>query len=319
MRGKKKVLILKTGYSEILDKRSNSRTVSLGDVLRSTPLLHAFSGDHVTWVTDPRALPLLEGSPLIDRILPYDFTTVIQLESEEYDTVVNLEKIPGICALADRIKARRSRFGFVFDSQTGEAEAYERAEGALAFGTDHSLKKTNERPFQELLFEVIGRDWKGEEYVLGYTPSTEERKDIALNTSVGKKWPVKAWPMENWDALEKMLQKHGHSVTRQDKQGKEILTDLNSYMGWLNSSRVIVSGDTLGMHLGIAMKKKVLGLFGPTPHREVYFYGRGKAVLCPETRDCMPCFERDCRYDVSCMQSITPERVHEAIKKIVEE
>ena len=37
-----KVLIIKTGYSEFLDNGDESRKVSLGDVLRTTPLLHVY-------------------------------------------------------------------------------------------------------------------------------------------------------------------------------------------------------------------------------------------------------------------------------------
>ena len=99
---KRKILIFKTGYSEVLDKKSNSRRTSFGDILRTTVLLHKFKNDHVTWVTDKSAFPLLVDNPYINRLLPYDFTTALQLENEEFDTIINLEKIPGICALSDK-------------------------------------------------------------------------------------------------------------------------------------------------------------------------------------------------------------------------
>lgn len=309
-----KILIIKTGYSEILDKKNNSRKVSLGDVLRTTPILHLYKDKHITWVSDIDAFPLLEKNQYIKHLLPYDFTTAFQLQSEEFDTVINLEKIPGICALADRVRARRSRYGFTFNSQTGEAEAYDRACDILAVSADPSLKKNNQKTFQELLFEMVGSKWNGEEYILGYTPKKQEAYDIALNTQVGQKWPTKAWPLENWNRLEEMLTASGMKVTRQDKQESNVLKDLNCYMDWLNSAETVVTNDSLGLHLGIALKKRVLGLFGPTPSSEVYFYNRGKAILPPNALECMPCFLPACYKDACCINSITPEKILNEIR-----
>ncbi len=309
-----KTLILKIGYSEILDQKNNSRKVSLGDILRTTPILHLYKDHSVTWVTDEQAMPLLEGNPLISRLLPYDFTTAFQLESEEFDTVINLEKIPGICALADKIKSRRNRYGFTFNTQTGEAEAYEKAYDVLAVSADPVLKKENERTFQDLLFEMVGAKWKNEGYVLGYKPQKTIQYDVALNTQIGQKWPTKAWPTKNWDELEQLLTAEGLEVTRQDQQDKGVLTDLKKYMDWINSSNVVVSNDSLGLHLGIAMGKNTLGLFGPTPHKEVHFYGKGEA-LYPTPRTCMPCFKGYCETNDNCMSDIMPNYVKNRLLK----
>jgi|TARA_B100000959_G_scaffold109373_1_gene115368 heptosyltransferase-2 len=90
-----KILIVKLGYSKTLDPEI-SRTSSLGDVLRTTVLLHKFKDDHVSWLVDEHASPLLEENPLIQRILIYDLNSVLQLHHKRFDTVINLEKVPGI-------------------------------------------------------------------------------------------------------------------------------------------------------------------------------------------------------------------------------
>lgn len=311
---KEKVLIIKAGYAEFLESQSNSRRVSLGDILRVTPLLHAYEEDQVTWVSDDYAFPLLRENPLIDRLLPYDFTTAEQIRHEEFDTVINLEKVPGICALSDGIKAWK-RYGFRFNSREGSAEAYERAAEVLAISSDPKNKKRNKKTCQELLFEMIGKEWDGEGYVLGYSPEVEEEFEIALNTLVGKKWPIKAWPDKKWDELEERLKKEGFRVTRQDKQGPEILNDLYGYMDWLASCKEIVTTDSLGAHLGLALNKKVICLFGPTPYQEYFFYGRGEAVLPNPIPECMPCFERECSRGRSCMEDISVERVQKKAKE----
>ncbi|MBS3166915.1 glycosyltransferase family 9 protein [Candidatus Woesearchaeota archaeon] len=315
---KQKILILKTGYSEFLDQETNTRKVSLGDILRTTVLLHPFKDQTVYWVTDEVGIPLLKGNPYITKILPYDFTTVLQLEAEIFDTVINLEKIPGICALVDKIDAWQ-KHGFRFDKSTGKSEAYERAAEVLAVCSDQTLKKENSKYAQELMYEVIGKKWNNEKYILGYNPKSEVINDVGLNILVGEKWPNKQWNLNKWNELEDMLTKEGYKVTRQDKQNKEVLNNLYSYMDWINSSKALVSNDSLGLHLAIALNKPAIGLFGPTPSSEICFYGKGKAITARDY-DCIPCFKSKCTYTphiTSCMDFISPEQVFEETKKLL--
>jgi len=315
MNKKHKILIIKTGYSEFLEEENNSNRVSLGDVFRTTLLLHLYKNDHVTWVTDKKAFPLLEGNFYINRLLEYDFTTAEQLKEEKFDTLINLEKVPGICALADRISAWR-RYGFRFDSEKGKAEAYDRAFEALAVSANPKLKKENNKSFQELLFDMVGAKWKGEGYILSYQPKTKGIYDVCLNTQIGEKWPTKAWTTEYWDELEERLIKDNLKVTRQDKQNKEILTNIHKYIDWINSCKLIVSNDSLGLYLGPILKKKVLGLFGSTYDKSVYFYEYGKVILPEPIPDCLPCFKSSCERGKNCMKDISQERVYKEIKNM---
>ena len=66
-----KVLIIKTGYSETLDQNISFKS-SLGDVLRTTVILHLLKENHITWLVDKHAFKLLYGNPYIDKILIYD-------------------------------------------------------------------------------------------------------------------------------------------------------------------------------------------------------------------------------------------------------
>jgi len=310
-----KILIFKLGYTEILDKEQNGRIVSLGDVLRTTPILHKYKENHVTWVTSEEAKPLLINNPHINRLMTLDLINSLQLESEEFDKIINLEKVPGICALSDKIRARKVRYGFTFDTQTGEAEALDKAYEVLAVSFKPEYKKKNQRTFQELLFEMLGEKFKGEECILEYKSKVKEEYDVGLNTQVGKKWPSKAWANKNWDKLESLLLEEGLNVTRQDKQSKNVLKDLYSYMDWISSSKIIVTNDSLGLHLGLAMKKHVLGLFGPTSYKEICFYERGKAIMPSNTQECFPCFEPVCEKGIdSCINLITPEKVFQEVK-----
>jgi len=311
---KQDVLIIKTGYSEILDARDSSKS-SLGDVLRTTPLLHLYKNDNVTWVTDEDAMPLLEGNPYITKLLPLNVIAIMDLLDSEFDTLINLEKNVSVCKLAKMIDAWK-KYGFRYDRKTDGPEAYDGTLGVFAVSSNIEAKRGNKKTFQQLLFEMVGREWEGEEYILGYKPKTTEEYDIGLNMTVGSKWPTKCWPFENGKQLEEMLIKGGFSVSRQDKQGSNVLSNLQGYIDWINSCKMIVGSDSLGLHLGLALKKKVLGIFGPTSNNEIEFYGRGEGILPKPYPLCAPCFKPKCdkKYNLSCIELISAEEVYKKIK-----
>ncbi len=297
-----KVLIIKLGYSETLDPGIGKYT-SFGDVLRSTVILHCFKDCHVTWLTDESAHTLLEGNPYIHRILFYDLTTTLQLQAENFDVVVNLEKIPGLCALADSLKAWK-RYGFRFDEQNGRAESYENSHEPLRTYTNLEAKRNSKRLWQDVLFEMLGKKWEGENYILGYKPKTINlTSQIALNHLVGKKWKHKSWPWKKWLELERQLSRKGYTVSRQQD------LDLSSYIDWINSSEIIVTNDSLGLHIAIALGKKIVALFGPTSAYETYLYNLGVKIVPESDCEIMPCFQHKCMQDIPCISLIPVEEV----------
>ena len=297
-----KVLIIKLGYSETLDPGICKYT-SLGDVLRSTVVLHCFKDYHVTWLTDESAYTLLENNPYIHRILFYDLTTTLQLQAEQFDVIVNLEKTPGICALADGIKAW-NRYGFRFDEQNGKAGSYNHSHDPLRTYTNLETKRQSKRAWQDVLYEMLGRKWKGEEYILGYKPKTINlNSQIALNHQTGKKWKDKSWPREKWLELERQLSHKGYIISKQQD------LNLDSYVDWINSSELIVTNDSLGLHLAIALGKKIIALFGPTSAYETYLYDLGVKIVPESDCESIPCFQHRCTQDIPCMQLISVEEV----------
>jgi heptosyltransferase II len=309
MKKKNKVLIIKTGYSETLDKQISQKS-SLGDVLRTTVILHLFKEDHVTWLVDEHAFPLLYNNPQIDRILLYNLNSVLQLQSERFDTVINFEKVPGLCAFSDSISAWR-RFGFRFDEIQGIAQSYDNAEEVLSISKNFEKKKNHTKIWQEALFEMLGKNWNNEKYILGYEPKSKVEYKIGLNWAVGSSYPTKEWPKDLWEQLGSKLD-GTFKYTWQ-----EGLNDIYQYIDWINSCELLVTSDSLGQHIALALNKKLLVLFGPTHPLEVYLYGLGKAITPKKAFDCMPCMEPVCGNDIFCMDTITPEQVLKEIQEIL--
>lgn len=306
---KRSVLIIKLGYSETFVSHVGS-TCSLGDVLRTTSLLHLFKEDDVTWLTDSAAVPLLNGNPYINRILEYTTDSARQLKMERFDTVVNLEKVSDVCELAGSVDAGK-RCGFHFDPVTGEPTAGDQAYDELIVATHHAAKQANLRSWSDLLFSMLGEEWKGEGYILGYEPNTEVSYDIGFNTNVGSLFPVKAWPDGYWTELEKLV---GDKYTISYQQ---CLHDLNGYMDWINSCRVLVTNDSLGLHLALALGKKVVAMFGPTPAAELAPNDNLKLIVSPADHDCIPCCRNECVIGDPCMQHITPDMVFASLENVI--
>lgn len=291
-----KILIIKLGRSETFHPRVDD-TPSLGDVFVTTMVLHPFKDHHVTWLTDGACVPLLEGNSHIDRLLPYNLTSILQLQSEAFDMVVNLEKVPGVCALADSIKSP-VKHGYCFDWRSGKVYSRDKV---LEPYLDLEMKKSSVGRFwPEVLFEVVNRKWDGEKCILGHSPERAIGFDVGLNYKVGAKWPNKAWPEVNFIVLERMLKDLGYGVSWQKGD------NIREYVDWIGKCRMLVTNDSLGLHLAIAMDRKVVLIVGPTDLDGRYVEG---SIVRPEGYACAPCWESECKEEVPCVESIEVERV----------
>lgn len=302
----KSVLIIKHGFSETCDK-AISKVVSYGDVFRCTCLLEVYKGWHVTWITAHKAHDLLAGNHLIDELILADDPSEVpqDLILDHYTAVINLEKQPDWCSFAGRQSAQ-THYGFKNWLADDEDSYYPASAKALSTALDQS----HYRPLQETLFQTVGLEWTGQRYVLGHQPRIPEIYDIGLNYHIGPKWPTKAWPQENWQNLHDRLE---------DKYAicwQQSLDSVRNYIDWLASCRMIITTDSLGLHLALALNKKIVALFGPTSDEQVYMYGCGVKLTPACDRDCMPCFDPTCRFEDCCMTHISVDRAVEAVEHL---
>lgn len=303
------------GYSETLDSEIG-KVVSLGDVLRATVILRAlkekYPNSHISWVVSEKAEPLLYQNSIINRVLVWDQFLPFQLMREKYDILINLEKIPGVCAVADMIDAW-TKYGFRFDSINGTYDAYEKGMRLM----DYIETKKSDKlkcAWQQVMVELLGGvKWNGQKYIIGYKPKSNLTFDVGLNHQVGPKWPTKGMLIEDWRRLEQKLVSAGHSVSWQKGKG-----DLFEYMDWIHSCKLIVSSDSLGLHIAFAFDRKVVGLFGPTDPSEIYLYDGSMVVRsdcgCKE----MPCWSPHCLTGANCMNNLDLDEIVRNVGVILE-
>jgi heptosyltransferase II len=90
-------------------------------------------------------------------------------------------------------------------------------------------------------------------------------------------------------------------------------TGLRRGMVYVDLCDVVVTGDSLGMHMAIALKKQTVAWFGPTCAHEIDFYGRGEAVVTKA--QCSPCWKRSCDKTSMCYDQVSWLEMASAVQR----
>lgn len=326
------------------------KLAAMGDVLRTTPLLPAIKRQHpvshVTWVTRPESLELLSGLAEIDRLLALDVDALARLPAERFDIVICLDKEAAATGLAAQIAAPDKR-GFVLGPHGNPLPANAAAEYAYRLGLDDELKfRKNERSYQQIAFEAAGLQWHGDDYRFEISAASRARAQrrwseaglqegqtpIGFNVGSGDVYAYKAWRVEGWAELAGLVRERlGVPIALlggpRDRERVEAvaaragggvidpgaMASLLDFAALLERCAVVVTGDTLALHLALALKRRVVALFGSTSATEVELYGRGEKVV-PEV-DCHPCYKRSCDLPYTCADSVSAEAVYAALAR----
>ena len=79
---------------------------------------------------------------------------------------------------------------------------------------------------------------------------------------------------------------------------------------YVDACDVVVTGDTSGLHMGVALGKWVVAYFCVTCASEIDLYDRG--VLVTSGLDCSPCWRPDCP-DPKCIREIDLDALVEGV------
>jgi ADP-heptose:LPS heptosyltransferase len=331
------------------------KLAALGDVLRTTPLLQAYKeadpACHITWLTLPGAVPMLRGIPEIDRLLEYDSEAVLRLQVEEFDQLHCFDKEPKATALAMKVSAR-SKAGFGMTPYGNVMPLNRASEYMFHLGINDPLKfQINRKTYPELVFECAGLGWTGpREYLFpDLTVETEKagvrlaklgvRPDalkIGLNTGAGHVFATKKWTESGYAELaDRVIETCGAQVlllggpaeaernTRIAAAARNPLIqtgtdhEIRDFAGVVANCDLVVTGDTLAMHVAIGLHVPVVVILGSTCHQEIELYGRGAKIV--SDFDCSPCYLSVCSKDFSCMQAIGAAQVFDVVERVLKE
>lgn len=319
---------------------------ALGAVLRSTALLPAirrkFPNAHLTWVTAKPADQLLKNNNLIDRVLTTDNADLLALSVLEFDIALCVDKSLEAAGVLKRTYADFV-YGFAVVPSTGAiVPATPAAEELWEIGlNDYKKFKENQKTETQLVTEALELPYSRDHYSVQFTDA--EKSEIAirktsysqgnkivvgLNTGCAGVIPYKKLTVEmHRKLIERLLDYENVAVVLLG--GKED-TERNQRIGYgfnviqsatesglrdglmsVAACDIVVTGDSLGMHMAIALNKWTVAWFGPTCAQEIDLYDRGVKVLTQAS--CGPCWKRSCNKTQMCYDLVSLEQLEEAV------
>ena len=197
-----------------------------------------------------------------------------------YTLVINLEDDIEVAEFASRVKCER-RFGAILNS-SNEVSYTEDSAGWFdlslisRFGRRRAdqLKLENRRSFQDLLFSGLGLSFQGEKYLVPKPARTTLAGDVAIAAESGPVWPMKQWAY--YAELRSSLEAAGLVVNYLPHR-----TELLQHLGDIANHSVLVSGDSLPMHLALALGKRTWTIFNCTSPWEIHDYGLLTKIVSP--------------------------------------
>jgi heptosyltransferase-1 len=317
------------------------RLTALGDVLHTLPAVASLRARHknarIDWVVERKWAPVLEGSPAISEVIPFDrgsafgaLTCVRRLRQKNYTCAIDFQGLYKSSVLA-MLSAAPRRVGF--------DRGWAREAGAALLYTERVAPMG--RHVVELnysLAEKAGASRPAKpEYPLrvpaGGVASVRARlADRGIGDYIvvgsGGSWRAKCWPAERYGSFCREFEKrHGLRAVLIHGPGEESLaeevfhaarpaepvvmaTTIEELMGLLAHARCVVAADSGPLHLAAALGTRVVGLYGPTdPARNGPFVPG--AVIVSEARPEEISYKRRASYSPAKLR-ITVEQVLDA-------
>ena len=321
---------------------------SLGDVVHSLPFLNAirksFPKAEIHWVIAKGLEGLLEGHPMIDKliIINKDLWKNLSragntlkeirnlyrhLRHEKYDIVADLQGLLR-SGLITRATDAPLRLGFQ-EAREGSRLFYtKRVKGGREIhAVERYMKMAGELGCadHEMVFPLPVHDKAG-----NAAEKLAEAGPYAVLVP-GARWKTKIWPAESFGKVASMLPLMSvivgaaadraiadRVVSHSGKKARSLAgeTSLGELIEIMRHAEVVMTNDSGPMHIAAALNIPVIAIFGPTSPKRTGPYGAGHIVL-QSRADCVPCFRRECKDNMQCMNEVTPDAVYQAVMEVL--
>ena len=288
---------------------------ALGDVVRTSYILPGLHerfgpGTSITWVTAPGALPILRFNPYVAELLSIDQCTTPKglraLGGEPFEWVLSLDDEIESCGLATQVTAKRISGAIVTSGKIGYTDDtcpwFDM--GLISrFGKTKAdqLKLENQLSHDAIFAGMLGiaiaqpnfynnpRSEATARAILQSLP----RKIVGLNLSAGQRWPSKALRISEAIPLIESLKSMGatclllggkddapylKSIAEKTPVAAITGLSLDEFAGLVRGLDLLITSDTLALHLAIAQRVPNLSYYAPTSAVEINTFGSGAKV-----------------------------------------
>jgi len=310
----------------------------MGDVIRTTPLVQKLKAEYpgckITWLTlTPDILPKSE----VHEILGFELKNILYIQNTEWDVAINLDKDKEAGAILQTVTAK-TKYGFIL--KDGVIQPYnELAEHKFHTGLFDDVSQANTKSYPEEIFEICGYTYNNEKYLLdshedkGYVWEIDKsKKTIGLNTGCGDRWVTRLWSTAKWVELIKSLQsknynviilggkqEHERNLELEEKTGATYFGyfPLQQFINLVYQCDLVVTQVTMAMHITMGLGKKMVlmnNIFNPYEFNVKDDMG----TIVQPSKECKCFYLGTCVDGVSCMETLEPTKVFEAVNNIVE-
>ena len=339
-------------YHQIKERILIVKLAAVGDVLRTTSILPAlkrkYEDAQVTWVTKESAAPLLYNNPYVDRVLCIEGNYLEFLRNEEFDLGICLDSdtlSATIATLADC----RTRLGFIAKQNGAVTPVNEATREWWLMGVNDDLKKKNRKTYQQIMYEICdlplpthrpqlvlneNAQMFGKNFAQRNRIKRTSTK-IGINTGGGSRWQYKKWTFDGYVAFIRLLKQRYPEVELLLLGGPEEV-DLNKrihatvgdqvidagcdhslveFSSLVNTVDILLTSDSLAMHIGVALNKATIVLVGPTSPWELDVFGNGEIVH--SDIECLVCYLARCDKVITCMNTLSPDYVLSKVRQFL--
>ncbi|KHO46269.1 MAG: heptosyltransferase II [archaeon GW2011_AR3] len=324
---------------------------AMGDVLRTTsillPLREKYPGCHITWITTPKCVDILKNNPYVDRILMIGYETSMSMMIEEFDVAINVEKAHEACALFTMVKAKK-KFGFELGKDGSIVPLSNGAKYFLDIGISDKHKRASRKTQQEIVFDIAGLEYTGQKSILMLEDSAKsfageffknnglKKGDFIVGFNTGcsnrlfldRKWSIDGFVelakllYSLYDAKILLLGGPNEIERNQEIINKSSVPIINTgnnntipqFAAIISKCSLLVTGDTLAVHMAAALDVAAVCMFGPTMPHEIELYGKGARILTDMS--CAGCFKIKCEFHKTCMDRLQASTVFDAVEKV---
>jgi len=340
-----------TEYNQIKHKILIIKLDAVGDVLRTTsilkPLKQKYPDSYIEWCTRQNATALFNNNSLVDEVITVEEDAFFRLQAEEFDIIINLDTSKLSSAIASNSRGKK-KIGFVLNKKGYVEATSTEAQQWLEMSAFDDVKKANTKSHQQIMYEILGFDLPAAKPIIQISESEKlkiskedffrnidpSKKIIGLNVGTGTKWPSKGWPLKRWKELIENFNPNKYNLLLLGgPEEVEIFSQLNKEYNFLFDTGcdnsllefaaivdlcdLVITADTLALHIATALEKRIVALFGPTSINEIELYERGVKLISPEGCKCF--YRKYCSEEVSCMERIDPARVIEGLTSLLEQ
>jgi len=324
----------------------------IGDVLFSTPFIkavrEAYPDGYIACLLHPRCREMLEGNPRLDEIIIYDeegthkslfgkLKLITGLRKKKFDIAFILHK-SFTKALIAAFSGVRERIGYPTKNRSMllTKAVEEPAEGMHKVEYFLNIARAAGVEVRDISYEFFIKDSHrgAAKEILAKNGVTEQ--DLIAAICPGGNWDPKRWPAENFAALsDSLINKFGVKAVitgaGADKKISEAIlkltknrpvdlsgkTTLKELAAIFERAKLVVANDTGSMHLAVAMKAKVIALFGPTSPGLTGPYGMGSYRVISKNEECdIPCYDYTCKDNI-CMKKISVGEVLQEAERML--